>query len=173
MGASYSGLNRDNLGLVKPISLKSGQTSVSNLSPAAQPFKKLVSSVKRKKIIARGTSLKAKPSDAVTPLSVSFVANINSLFSDHASSTSREKDGVTESSFEFTAPPLVGSELHGEHGRDHFADPVKAGTSITQSKGDEGVASRSCPDVSEGSDRDEVGVAGMDLEVEVGTPSPV
>ena len=42
---------------------------------------------------------------------------------------------------------------------------------FTQSKRDEGVASCSCPDVSEGSVRDEVGVAGMDLEVEVGTPS--
>ena len=173
VGASYLGLNRDNLGLDKPISLKSGQRSVSNSSPAAQPIKKLVSLVKGKKIIARGTSLKAKPSDAVNPLSESFAANINSLFFDHASSTSREKDGFIESTFEFTAPPLVGSELHGEHGRDLSVDPVKVGMPITQSKGDEGVAFRSCPDVSEGLDRDGVGVAGMELEDEVGMPSPV
>ena len=114
VGASYSGLNRSNLGLDKPISFKSGQISVSNSSPAAQPIKKLASSVKGKKIIARGTSLKAKPSDAVNPLSESFAANINSLSFDHASSTSREKDGFTESTFEFIAPPLVESKLHGE-----------------------------------------------------------
>ena len=173
MGASYSGLNRSNLGLDKPISFKSGQSSVTNLSPAAQPIKKLASSVKGKKIIARGTSLKAKHSDAVNPLSESFATNINSLSSNHASPPSRKKDGFTESAFEFTALPLVGCELHGEHGSNLSVDPVKAGTPSTQGKGDEGVDFRPCPGVSKGSNRDGVGVAGIELEDEVGTPSPI
>ena len=135
MGASYSGLNRSNLGLDKPISFKSGQSSVTNSSPVVQPIKKLASSIKGKKIITRGTSLKAKPSDAVT-LTESFAANINSLSSDHASPTSRKKNGSTESTFEFTTPPLVGYELHGEHGSDLSIDPVKARMPITQGKGD-------------------------------------
>ena len=130
VGAFYSSLNRSNLGLNKPISFKSGQSRGTNSSPAVQPIKKLASSVKGKKIIARGTSLKAKPNDAVNPLSESFATNINSLSSDRASLTSREKCGSTESAFEFTAPPLVGHELHGEHSSDLSVDPVKAGTPI-------------------------------------------
>lgn len=173
VGASYSGINRSNLGLDKPISFKLSRSSGTNSSPAVQPIKKLASSVKGKKIIAKGTSLKAKPSDTVNSLSESFTTNINSLSFDRASPTSREKCGSTESAFEFTAPPLVGHELHGEHSSDLSVDPVKAGNPIIQGNGDEGFDVRPYPGVSEGSDRYGVGVTGMELEDEVGTPSPV
>ena len=72
----------------------------------------MASSVKGKKVIARGSPAKTKASSADNPLSKITAANITSLSSDRGSPLIREKGGSSKSLFEFTAPSIVGQVLH-------------------------------------------------------------
>ena len=151
-------------GIGKPIVTNLAQSNGNSSSLSSQVLKKLASSVKGKKTIAKGPALKAKPNVAVNPLSNSFVANITSLSFDRVSPPIREKCGSTKQAFEFTASSLAGQELLGDQGSGHIGVPIKADSLTKQGNGDESVDARSNPYFSEESDREGVDVAGMELE---------
>ena len=108
VGISSPGPSSNLMGSGKPLGSFVAQSSSSSPRPSSQDFKKLASSVKGKKTIARGTHLNAKSVTAVNPLSNSFVANVTSIFSDRAAPLTREKCGSTDRIFKFTTHSLAG-----------------------------------------------------------------
>nr|POE89017.1 hypothetical protein CFP56_47318 [Quercus suber] len=158
------------MGFGKSTDTNLAQSSGFSPSSSRQVTKKLASSVKGKKAIARGSLLKASSNVAVNPLSNSFAANITSLSSNRVSPT-HEKCGSSEPIFEFTVSSLTGQELQGGQGSGHLVDPAKADALTNHGNGDESVDDRSNPCFREGSDREGVGAAGMELEDGVEAPS--
>lgn len=160
---------------------KVGDTSVAHFSgsspsPPNQDLKKLPSSVKGKKALARKSSSKVKVSPADNSLSDLLAANITSLSSDRAFPSNREISGPSNSFFEFTAPPLAEPEPHGDRGSTHTDNnieetlgkpvfiTVKPVALTLPESGDDSVRIHSNPCASEGSGRGEEDVARMDLE---------
>ena len=116
MGISSPGPSSNLIGFGKPLGSFVAQSNSSSPRPSSQAFKKLASSVKGKKTIARGTHLNAKSITAVNPLSNSFTANVTSISSDRAVPLTREKCGSTDRIFEFTTHSLAGQEHHEDPG---------------------------------------------------------
>nr|POE75443.1 hypothetical protein CFP56_50698 [Quercus suber] len=158
VGGSNPGLTSYNMGFGKSIDTNLAQSSGFSPSPSRQATKKLASSVKGKKAIARGSLLKASSNVAVNPLSNSFAANITSLSSNRVSPT-RKKCRSSKPIFEFTVSSLTGQELQGGQGSGHLVDPAKADALTNQGNGDESVDDRSNPCFRKGSDREGVGAA--------------
>lgn len=150
--------------------------SGSSPSPPNQALKKLLSSVKGKKALARSSSSKVKISSADNSLSDLLAANITSLSSDRAFPSNREISGPSNSFFEFTAPPIAELEPHGDKGSTHTADTieetlgkpvflsVKPVALTLPENGDDSVRTRSTPCASKGSGCGEEDVACLDLE---------
>ncbi|KAK9990555.1 hypothetical protein SO802_025540 [Lithocarpus litseifolius] len=122
VAVSNSGPSHNYMGNDKSLDNSLAQGSGNSPSPSGQGLKKLESSVKGKKAIARGSLAKAKPNSADNPLSNIFAAKITPFSSDHVSSPSCEKCGSSNSVFEFTAPSSVGQELHDDEDNIHLAD---------------------------------------------------
>lgn len=116
MGISSPGPSSNLIGFGKPLGSFVAQSNSSSPRPSSQAFKKLASSVKGKKTIARGTHLNAKSITAVNPLSNSFTANVTSISSDRAVPLTREKCGSTDRIFEFTTHSLARQEHHKDLG---------------------------------------------------------
>ena len=149
------------------------QSSCTSPRPSSQALRKLASSVKGKKTIARGPHLKAKPIITANPLSNSFTANIISISFDHVAPLTREKCGSTDHVFEFTTHSLAGQEHHGDPSSSHLDDAGKVDSPTDQGNDDENVNARSNHCFSEGSNQDDAGAVGMELEDRVGAPSSV
>ncbi|KAK9984712.1 hypothetical protein SO802_034237 [Lithocarpus litseifolius] len=122
MGISNPDPSRHYLRNDKSLDNSLGLGSGVSPSPSSQALKKLASSVKGKKVIARGSPAKANTFSADNPLSKILAAKIASLSSDRGSSPNREKGGSSNPVFEFTAPSIVGQELHGKEDKAHLAD---------------------------------------------------
>ena len=101
MGVSSPGPSSNLMGFGKPLVSTVAQSSSTSPRPSSQALKKLASSVKGKKTIARGPHLKAKPIIAANPLSNSFATNIISISSDRVAPLTREKCGSTNHVFEY------------------------------------------------------------------------
>ena len=108
VGNSSSGLAHSSIEKVKANVNSSGQVRSKSPNQINQGFRKLASSVKGKKAIARGSPTKTKVSSADNPLAKIISANIISLSSDRDAPLNREKGGSSKAPFEFTAPSIVG-----------------------------------------------------------------
>ena len=173
MGVSSPGPSSNLMGFGKPLVSAVAQSSSTSPRPSSQALKKLASSMKGKKTIARGPHLKAKPIIAANALSNSFAVNIISISSDRVAPLTREKCGSTDRVFEFTMHSLAGQEHHGDPGIGHLDDAGNADSPTDQGNDDESVDARSNHCFSKGSDRDDAGAIGMELEDRVGGPSSV
>ena len=173
MGVSSPGPSSNLMRFGKPLVSNVAQSSSTSPRPSSQALKKLASSVKGKKTIARGLHLKAKPIIAANPLSNSFATNIISISSDRVAPLTCEKCGSTGHVFEFTMQSLAGQEHHSDPGNGHLDDAGKADSPTDQGNDDESVDACSNHCFSEGSDRDDAGAVSMVLEDRVGGPSSV
>ncbi|XP_075636557.1 uncharacterized protein LOC142608762 [Castanea sativa] len=116
VGGSNSGLSSNKMGNVKSNIANLAQHSGTSPSPSGQALKKMPSSVKGKKALARGSPSKGITSSADNPLSKLLTASITSFSSDRASSPIREVAGPSNSFFEFMASPLARLEIHDDKG---------------------------------------------------------
>ena len=114
MGISSSGPTHSSIEKAKVSVKSSGQGRSKSPNQFNQGFRKLASSVKGKKAIARGSPFKTNASSADSPLARTIAANIISLSSDRDATLNRDKGGSSTAPFEFTAPSIAGQILQDD-----------------------------------------------------------